>query len=144
MLLGNLACEAGYVRVLIVDDCLDGAFTLSRLLEFSGHETRTAIDGEEALQVASDFQPEVVFLDLWLPKIDGYEVAKRLRQTMNSDRIRIIALSGANPDPAGDREAGFDFRLMKPASLNQLLEAMGAGRPKRSEADPDGVEPDGT
>ena len=112
------------MRVLVVDDCRDSVLILSRLLERCDHEVQAARSGSEALALASVFRPDAVFLDLWMPKMDGYELANRLRHTEGLERIRIIALSGVNPNIALDQNAGIDVHLVKPARLEDLLEAM--------------------
>jgi CheY-like chemotaxis protein len=112
------------MRVLLVDDNEDTGFVLSRLLSRAGHETRVAVNGEQALQLAAEFQPETVLLDIRLPAMDGYEVARRLRQPESSRRMRIVAVSGVNPDPELNREAGIDGHLVKPAGLDAVLQAM--------------------
>jgi CheY-like chemotaxis protein len=113
-------------RVLIVDDTSDTVFLLSKMLARLGYEVEAARSGEEALNLARVFRPEVAFVDLWMPKMDGYELAKRLRQLEGLEGVRIIAVSGATPDPARNEASGIDAHLLKPASLNQMLEAMKA------------------
>lgn len=102
-------------RVLVVDDDPDSAYVLSVLLGLDGHDVRVAHDGAEALEVAAAFVPEVAILDLGLPKIDGFEVARRLREHAGRT-MTLIALTGrAEPeDIASGREAGFDDYVVKP------------------------------
>jgi CheY-like chemotaxis protein/two-component sensor histidine kinase len=114
-------------RVVVVDDNVDSAETLGRLLELMGHEVRTAHDGEAALGVVTQFQPDIVFLDIGLPKLNGYEVAKRIRSDgASSPAMRLIALTGWGQE--GDRlrskDAGFDFHLTKPADPEQIVRIM--------------------
>lgn len=103
-------------RVLLIDDNLDGAESLAQILILSGHDARIAGDGSTALQLAREFRPEVVFCDLGLPGISGYEVAKQLRALPFGGEIFIAALTGYGQ--TGDREktqkAGFDAHLLKP------------------------------
>jgi PAS domain S-box-containing protein len=104
-------------RVLVVDDNVDGAESLAKLLQFSGHETRTAHSGPEALDAARPFKPEVVFLDIGLPGMSGYEVAKRLRREPSLSGAVLVALTGwgSEDDKRQSGAAGFDFHLTKPA-----------------------------
>jgi CheY-like chemotaxis protein len=117
------------LRMLIVDDNRDAADSLAMLLRTTGNEIRTAYDGVEALQVAGEFRPEVVLLDIGLPKVDGHEVARRLRREPWGQRVCLIAVTGWSDesDRARSRAAGFDHHLVKPldtAHLNQLLDSV--------------------
>ena len=114
------------LRVLVVDDDADTLDSLSRLLSRCGHETRTARDGPEALAVAAGFRPDVAVLDLGLPGMDGYEVARRLRQDAELKRVPLIAMTGYSreEDRSRSREVGIDQHLVKPVEpekLHQLL-----------------------
>lgn len=102
--------------ILVVDDNQDSAQSLSTLLHLTGNTTRTAADGIEALAVAESFQPEVVLLDIGLPRLNGYEVARRLRDTPWGRRMVLVALSGWGQQSDRDRSAsaGFDAHLVKP------------------------------
>jgi CheY-like chemotaxis protein/two-component sensor histidine kinase len=104
-------------RVLIVDDNLDAGESLAMLLRLAGDEVRTAISGTRALEVAEAFRPQVVLLDIGLPGMDGYEVARRLRQLGGGDEMRLIAVTGygQEDDRRRSREAGLDHHLVKPA-----------------------------
>jgi PAS domain S-box-containing protein len=113
-------------RVLIVDDDNDSAASLAMLLQVSGQETHTAHDGLEALKAAERLQPDVILLDVGLPKLNGYEVCRQLRQQLWGKRVVIVAVTGWGQDE--DREksmaAGFDAHLVKPpdyAALMRLL-----------------------
>jgi CheY-like chemotaxis protein/two-component sensor histidine kinase len=113
-------------RVLVVDDNADTAESLALLLRVKGHEVRTAHDGATALQDAGAFQPEVVLLDLGLPRMDGYEVARRLRAQVGLRKALLVALTGYGQEEDRRRaeEAGFDAHLTKPAdptALQRLL-----------------------
>jgi CheY-like chemotaxis protein len=117
-------------RVLIVDDNLDAARTLDLLLTSLGHETSIAADGLLALQAADAFRPDVVLLDLGLPGISGYEVARRLRQTGKPMRIVAITGWGQESDRKRSQDAGFDLHLVKPVDeveLRDVVEANGRG-----------------
>ena len=113
-------------RILIVDDNRDAASSLAMLLELSGNEVGTAHDGVSAVDTAAAFHPDVVLLDIGLPGLDGYEVARRLRDEPWGKRIMLIAVTGRGEyeDRQRSRGAGFDAHLVKPiehASLMKLL-----------------------
>jgi len=103
-------------RVLLVDDNVDAAESLAQLLSLSGHDARTAGDGSQALRLAQEFHPEVVFCDLGLPGMNGYEVAKELRLLPFGREIVLAALTGYGQpsDREKSAEAGFDAHLVKP------------------------------
>lgn len=109
-------------RVLVVDDNHDAADTLALLLELMGHETRTAHDGVEALSAAEAFRPEVVLLDIGLPKMNGYEVCRRLREQPWGQSAFLVALTGWGQadDLRQASEAGFDRHLVKPVEEGVL------------------------
>ena len=110
-------------RVLVVDDNFDNARTLSRLLRLLGHDVRVAYDGHEAIEVARVHRPEIVLLDIGLPVMDGYEVAKRLRTEEGCREALIIAVSGYGQpeDLSRSKEAGFDHHLIKPVDYDALM-----------------------
>jgi two-component system, OmpR family, response regulator len=109
-------------RVLLVDDNADSSEPLSLLLQTRGHETRISTDGEEAIALADDFRPDCVVLDLGLPRMDGYEVARRLRERPYGAEIVLVALTGwAGKDVRTKAaEAGFDYHLVKPVNWEEL------------------------
>jgi two-component system, OmpR family, response regulator len=109
-------------RVLLVDDNLDCTEPLSILLQATGHDTRVATEGEEAITLADQFQPSCVLLDLGLPLMDGYEVARRLRDRPYGSSLVLVALTGwAGKDVRSKTvEAGFDYHLVKPVDWNEL------------------------
>lgn len=113
-------------RILIVDDNEDAARGLALLLEVYAHQVRVAHQGETVLQLAQTWKPEVVILDIGLPGMDGYSVARELRRQQGSEEMRLIALSGHGQEE--DRrlafEVGFDEYLVKPAGPEELLEAL--------------------
>jgi CheY-like chemotaxis protein len=120
------------LRILIVDDNRDSAASLGMLLQLLGNDIRTAHDGLEALGMASDFRPEVVILDIGLPKMNGYDVAQRIRQQSWGKEIILIAMTGwgQEEDKRRSREAGFDHHLVKPldpAVLMNLLALLAYG-----------------
>ena len=121
----NAGTEAGTdagLRVLVVDDNIDAADTLAALLEMSGHLTRVANDGYQAIEMAQAFRPQVVFLDIGLPGMNGYEVARQLRQTPGMEGAVLVALTGwgTREDRQRSSEAGFDHHLTKPADINAV------------------------
>jgi CheY-like chemotaxis protein len=109
-------------RVLVVDDNTDAAATLDLLLKSLGHETCVVHDGFQALRKAAEFRPEVVLLDIGMPGLDGYEVARRLRALKSERPLRIVAITGwgQEADRTRSREAGFDVHLVKPVDPNLL------------------------
>jgi PAS domain S-box-containing protein len=116
-------------RVLIVDDNLDAAATLNELMRSLGHATRVAHDGTQALRMADEFQPEVVLLDIGLPGMNGYEVARRLRQGGRAMKIVAVTGWGTDADRSRSAEAGFDLHLIKPVDetvLQHLVEQSGS------------------
>jgi CheY-like chemotaxis protein len=116
-------------RVLVVDDNADAADTLDLLLRSLGHTTRVANNGLDALRLASEFRPDIILLDIGMPGIDGYEVARRLEDLRKEYAFRIIAVTGwgQEADRKKAREAGFDFHLLKPVDIT-LLEQVLRGR----------------
>ena len=113
-------------RVLVIDDNVDAATTVARLLELAGHTVRCAHDGPTGLQLAEQFNPEVVLLDIGLPGMDGYEVARRLRASARFATVRLIALTGygQSEDRRHSRDAGFDLHLTKPVAPELIEEAI--------------------
>jgi two-component system CheB/CheR fusion protein len=121
-------------RVLVVEDNQDLAEGLSNVLARAGHEVRCAGDGPSAITSAEEFRPEIVLLDIGLPIIDGYEVARRLRRLPGFEDVSLVALSGygERKDRQRAKEAGFDLHLVKPADLDRL-ESVIADLPRRPE-----------
>jgi two-component system, chemotaxis family, CheB/CheR fusion protein len=107
-------------RILVVDDEKDTARTLAEVLEANGHRTVAVHDGPAALTALETFEPDVVLLDLGLPEMDGYEVAKRIRAQGRLGGAFLIAVTGYQSDTARLRQAGFDRHLMKPPDLRKL------------------------
>lgn len=114
------------LRVLVVDDNLDALLSLAMLLRISGHEVRTASDGMAAVQEALEHLPEVMLLDIGLPGLNGYEVAKRIRQEPSLKGVVLVALTGygQESDRRISQEAGFDHHLVKPADFGKLEEIL--------------------
>jgi CheY-like chemotaxis protein len=113
-------------RILLVDDNRDAADSLAVLLRMMGHEARSAYDGVEAVQAAATFRPEVVLLDIGLPKMNGYEAARHIRQQPWGKGMALVALTGWGQEQDKRRalEAGFDHHLTKPVdpvALSKLL-----------------------
>ncbi|TFZ07673.1 ATP-binding protein [Ramlibacter humi] len=114
------------LQVLVADDNKDAADTLSMLLQLMGHSCIAVHDGPAAIEAFQRVQPDVVMLDIGMPNMDGYEVARRLRQLKQTRRPRLLALTGwgAAADRARSREAGFDQHLTKPVDFATLQSAL--------------------
>ena len=123
---GPARTSAPSLRILVVDDNRDAADSLALLLRTAGNDIRTAYDGLEAVQVATEFRPEVVLLDIGLPTIDGHEVAQRLRREPWGQHACLIAVTGWSDesDRARSRAAGFDHHLVKPLDTGHLAELL--------------------
>ena len=108
--------------MLIVDDNRDSADTMGMLQQMQGHEVRVAYDGQQGLSVAGEFTPDVILLDIGLPRMDGYEVARRLRQLPSLKDAFIVAMTGygSESDRARSLDAGFNEHLVKPTDLEQI------------------------
>lgn len=118
-------------RILVVDDNHDSALSLAMMLSIMGHETRTAHDGESAVATAESFLPEVVLLDIGLPKLNGYEVAQRIRESAWGQSMFLIAVTGWGQDEDRQRssEVGLNVHMVKPvepAALERLLSELGS------------------
>ncbi|MBI2771607.1 MAG: response regulator [Burkholderiales bacterium] len=128
------ALHAADARVLVVDDNADGAESMAEMLRFMGAQARVARDGAQALEMAPGFAPDLVLLDIGLPGMDGYEVARRLRE-LPGLKPRLVALTGygSPQDRELSRAAGFDEHLVKPVAIEgieRLLRSLGfAGAP---------------
>jgi two-component system CheB/CheR fusion protein len=110
-------------RVLIIDDDTDGAEALSLLLRSAGHETEVAPDGETGVERAARIKPDVILVDIGLPDMDGYDVARELRKRPDARQALMIAVTGygAEVDVRKSEEAGFDEHMTKPVNLDLLL-----------------------
>jgi PAS domain S-box-containing protein len=114
------------LRVLVVDDNLDAAQSLAMLLQASGHQVRMAHTGPTALEAAIDYRPNVVLLDIGLPEMDGYEVAKRIREQPLLQNIVLVAMTGYGHDTDRQRsqEGGFNAHLVKPADFAKVQQIL--------------------
>lgn len=112
---------AGY-KLLVVDDNQDAAISLAMLLRLRGHQVRVVHDGTSALDVAPVFNPHMIFLDIGMPGMDGYEVARRLRGVQGLENVRLVALTGwgQEEDRRRSAEAGFDHHVVKPPEPTEL------------------------
>jgi signal transduction histidine kinase/ActR/RegA family two-component response regulator len=118
-------------RVLIIEDNVDTRETLRRVLEMDGHEVQEAADGAEGVEVALAARPDVVIVDIGLPRLDGYQVARQLRAALGAGPLLIAVTGyGQDEDRRMSRDAGFDVHLVKPVAPEQLgaaLHSRGAG-----------------
>jgi PAS domain S-box-containing protein len=117
------------LRILVVDDNLDSAKSLAMLLKISGHEMHTAHDGRDALEAAEKLRPDVVLLDIGLPKLNGFDVCRRIREQPWGKEMVLIALTGwgQEDDRRKSQDAGFDHHMVKPVEYGALLTFL-AGR----------------
>jgi CheY-like chemotaxis protein len=127
--LGETAIHRGQkswwnMRILLIDDMRDTTVVLRKLLERQGYEVAAANDSTAGLGLAEAFSPHVVCVDIGLPQIDGYEVARRIRANPKLQGTRIIAISGSPPDADLAAEVGIDAHILKPASMPALLGAI--------------------
>ena len=132
----NDACvvpDNGNLRVLVVDDNADAAQMLAALLEVQGHAVSVEYDGRGALARARSEHPDVLLLDIGLPDMDGYELARRLRAQPENAGATLVALTGygQNQDRAAARQAGFDHYLVKPADLNEVNDVLAQAEARR-------------
>jgi PAS domain S-box-containing protein len=116
------------LKVLVVDDNVDTARTLSLLLQGLGCTTQEVYDGQSVVEAAKSLQPDAILLDIGLPGLDGYQVARLIRQTPELSRVRVIAISGYGQQQDRERSqgAGFDHHLVKPVQFNALIETLNA------------------
>jgi signal transduction histidine kinase len=130
----RLVAAAHQNRILVVDDNVDGADSLAVLLRLSGHEVSLAHDGPAALDLARAFRPEIVLLDIGLPGMDGFEVARRLRGNEPTRDAILVAVTGygRDEDRAKSQEAGFDYHLVKPISFDAMLGVFQQAASKKS------------
>src|SRR4030095_2703094 len=108
-------------RVLVADDNVDTAEMMRVMLELKGHDVRGAHDGGEAVSLAASFNPEIAFLDIGMPRMDGYEAARRIRARLG-EQVILVALTGwgQDDDKRRSRESGFDQHLTKPPEPDLL------------------------
>ena len=119
---GPKATALSGTRILVVDDNRDSADSLEMLLRLKGNDIRIAYDGLEAVDVAETFRPELVLLDIGLPKLNGYDVARRIRQQSWGRDVTLVALTGwgQDEDRRRSQEAGFNLHVVKPVDLDGL------------------------
>jgi CheY-like chemotaxis protein len=115
-------------RILIVDDNADAANSLASLLSLMDNDVRTANNGPEALRIAAEYGPEIILLDIGLPGMNGYDVARALRRASADGRPVIVAVSGygSQEDMKRSVEAGFDAHFVKPMEISALQEFLAA------------------
>jgi CheY-like chemotaxis protein len=113
-------------RVLVIDDNRDAAASLAMVLTLMGNETRAAHDGPQGVELAEAFRPEVIVLDIGLPKLNGYDVCRQIRERPWARDVLIIAATGwgQEADRRRSKEAGFDHHLVKPVDVAELVRLM--------------------
>jgi CheY-like chemotaxis protein len=123
-------------RLVIVDDNPDSAESMRVMFRLLGHDARVARDGGSVVELAASFRPDAVLLDIGLPDIDGYEVARRLRADPRTSDVLIIAITGfaREEDVRRSDNAGIDEHLVKPVDPDRLLERLARGRNRRNSA----------
>lgn len=111
-----------HARILVVDDNRDAAASLALLLNVAGNETQTAHDGQQAIEAAARFRPHMILLDIGLPKMNGYEACRRIREQPWGKDILLVALTGWSLDEENpeSKDAGFDHHLVKPVEFDAL------------------------
>jgi signal transduction histidine kinase len=117
-------------RILVVDDNIDSAESMAMMLELSGHDVAIAHDGLRGIELAKEFQPDVALLDIGMPKLDGYQAARSIRQESWGKGMVLVALTGwgQQEDKRRSREAGFDAHLVKPIDFGALEELVASGK----------------
>ena len=120
------AMPSSAFRILVVDDNRDAAFSLAELLEIMGHTARMAHDGEEAVKMAGEYRPDIVLLDIGLPKMNGYDAARAIRQEPWGKNMVLIAVTGwgQHEDKQKAAAAGFDHHMIKPVDPKALLKLL--------------------
>lgn len=125
-------------RLLIVDDLKDTADSLAMLLSMKGYDVYTAYDGEEAIAAAAKLRPEVVLLDIGMPKLNGYDACRHIRAQPWGERMFIVALTGwgQDDDRRATEEAGFDHHMVKPVDPSELMRLLASlpGEPPSPQA----------
>jgi CheY-like chemotaxis protein len=123
----NRALPSSELRILVVDDNRDAASSLSMLVEIIGNTALMAHDGEEAVKMAAKHRPHVVLLDIGLPKMNGYDAARAIRQEPWGQNMVLIAVTGwgQHEDKRKSAEAGFDHHTVKPVDPKVLMELLG-------------------
>jgi CheY-like chemotaxis protein len=124
----SVGADVAPLRILVVDDNEDSARSLAMILELEGHQVESVYSSQHALERVALFAPDVVLLDIGLPDMNGYEVARRIRALPEAMGIQLIALSGYGQaeDKENSRRAGFDYHLTKPVDFGTLQLALAA------------------
>jgi DNA-binding response OmpR family regulator len=114
-------------KILFIDDSRDSADTLATFFKLLGHETEVAYDGDTAVELTARFSPDIAFIDLQMPMLDGFDTAREFRARLGEKPV-LIALTGQDWDKTGDAadRAGFDGYLQKPAQASQLAKLVDA------------------
>ena len=108
-------------KVLVVDDWQDGAESLAMLLDLAGYETATAYNGAQAVEVAKQFEPDTVILDINMPVMDGHQAARELRQSLPNRELVLVALTALERETGPGATSDFDLYLQKPCDTELLL-----------------------
>ena len=126
---GEGIAPAPPLRILVVDDNRDSADSLGMLFRLLGHDVRTTHDGLQAVAAAEEFRPDAMVLDIGLPKLDGYEVARQLRSRPWGGKMVMIAVTGwgQEEDKERSKEVGFDHHLVKPVDPTALMRLLAGG-----------------
>lgn len=132
----NFATQAAVRRVLVIDDDKDVADSLAMLLELLGCDVRTAYSGVAGVNLVTEFRPTIVFLDLGMPDVNGYETARRIRAEPEGRQTCLVALTGWGQDADKRRtcEAGFDRHLVKPADIDAIEEILSSASDETPQA----------
>jgi CheY-like chemotaxis protein len=117
-------------RILLVDDNVDAADSLAIILRFAGHDVRVEHDGQAGIAAASESRPDVILLDLGMPRLNGFDACRQIRELSGGGDITIIALTGwgQDEDRRRTREAGFDHHLVKPVEPESLMRLIAESR----------------
>ncbi len=131
----QIATASPAPRVLVVDDNQDAADSLATLLDVLGYSVRIAYDGPDAIEAADEFQPEVALLDIGLPRLSGYDIARHVREK-HGEKVLLVAITGwgQEDDRRKAREAGFDHHFTKPADFDVLIKLIGTELERRGRA----------
>jgi CheY-like chemotaxis protein len=123
---GSAALDESRLRILVVDDDEDLAHLLAKVLVTRNYEVRTARDSMSAIRAAIEFSPDVALMDIGLPMMNGYELAREIRKILPEGQCRLIALTGFSEEGEKEkaREAGFEEHLLKPVNLATLRKAI--------------------
>ena len=118
--------EAMAARILVVDDNRDTSYLVGSLLAKFGHITHTSLSGADALACLEEFKPDIVMLDIAMPKMNGYELARQIRERAGYEQVPIVAITGLSQESDQElaREAGIDEYLIKPVSIADLLRSV--------------------